>query len=112
MTEPTGDRRAPRYKPTLVDTYRYHLRTRRAENPAVPVLQLFQEIEGLGYNGSLNLLYRDITQGRAEGDKQLAGCFVQHREDHGGNDPSRDRSTVPTCGDDFTSPTGTVNPGG
>ncbi|WP_445529962.1 ISL3 family transposase [Streptomyces cyslabdanicus] len=71
MKEPTGDRRAPRYKPTLVDPYRDRLRTRRAEDPAVPVLRLFREIKELGYTGSLNLLYRYITQGRAEGDKPV-----------------------------------------
>ncbi|WP_431197159.1 ISL3 family transposase [Streptomyces flavusporus] len=71
MKEPTGDRRAPRYKPTLVDPYRDHLRTRRAEDPAVAVLQLFREIQEPGYTGSLNLLYRYITQGRAEGDKPV-----------------------------------------
>jgi len=54
MKEPTGDRRAPRYKPTLVDPYRDHLRTRRAEDPAVPVLQLFRETKELGYTGSLS----------------------------------------------------------
>lgn len=62
MKEPTGDRRAPRYKPTLVDPYRDHLRTRRAQDPGVPVLQLFREIKELGYIGSLNLLYRYITR--------------------------------------------------
>ncbi|WP_457463853.1 ISL3 family transposase [Streptomyces sp. TE5632] len=71
MKEPTADRRAPRYKPTLVDPYRDHLRTRRAADPAVPVLQLFREIKELGYTGSLNLLYRYLTQGRAEGDKPV-----------------------------------------
>ena len=71
MKEPTGDRRAPHYKPTLVDPYRDHLRTRRAQDPAVPVLQLLREIKELGYTGSLNLLYRYITQGRAEGDKPV-----------------------------------------
>lgn len=71
MKEPTTERRTPRYKPTLVDPYRDHLRTRRAADPAVPVLQLFREIKELGYTGSLNLLYRYITQGRAEGDKPV-----------------------------------------
>ena len=33
MKEPTGDRRAPRYKPTLVDPYRDHLRRRRSRRP-------------------------------------------------------------------------------
>lgn len=71
MQEPTGDRRAPRYKPTLVDPYREHLRARRAVDPAVPVLQLFREIKNLGYTGSLNLLYRYITQGRVEGERPV-----------------------------------------
>lgn len=71
MKELTAERRAPRYKPTLVAPYRDHLRTRRAEDPAVPVLHLFREIKELGYTGSLNLLYRYITQGRTEGDKPV-----------------------------------------
>jgi len=71
MKEPTAERRAPRYRPTLVDPYRDHLRARRAADPAVPVKQLFREIKELGYTGSLNLLYRYITQGRAEGDKPV-----------------------------------------
>ncbi|MGA5442321.1 ISL3 family transposase [Streptomyces griseoincarnatus] len=71
MKEPTGDRRAPRYKPTLVDPYRDHLRRRRSEDPAVPVTHLLREIKELGYTGSANLLVRYITQGRAEGDKPV-----------------------------------------
>ncbi|MGW3044432.1 hypothetical protein ACWC9T_31295 [Kitasatospora sp. NPDC001159] len=51
--------------------YRDHLRARRVADPAVPVKQLFREIKELGYTGSLNLLYRHITQGRAEGDKPV-----------------------------------------
>jgi len=35
----------------------------------VPVLHLPQEIKALGYHGSLNLLYRYITEGRVEGDR-------------------------------------------
>jgi transposase len=35
----------------------------------MPVLTLFGEIKALGYQGSLNLLYRYITQGRVEGDR-------------------------------------------
>ncbi|MFF4652025.1 ISL3 family transposase [Streptomyces sp. NPDC001380] len=69
--EPEVLRRAPRYRPTLVDPYRDHLRVRRAADPAVPVLQLFREIQEQGYTGSLNLLYRYITQGRAEGDRPV-----------------------------------------
>ncbi|MFD1313320.1 ISL3 family transposase, partial [Streptomyces kaempferi] len=71
MKEPTGDRRAPRYKPTLVDPYRDHLRRRRSEDPAVPVTHLLREIKELGYTGSANLLVRYITQGRAESDKPV-----------------------------------------
>ncbi|MFE4874663.1 ISL3 family transposase [Streptomyces sp. NPDC056682] len=71
MKEPTGDRRAPRYKPTLVDPYRDHLRRHRSEDPAVPVTHLLREIKELGYTGSANLLVRYITQGRAKGDKQV-----------------------------------------
>ncbi|MFE3205844.1 ISL3 family transposase [Embleya sp. NPDC059237] len=69
--EPDALRRAPRYRPTLVDPYRDHLRARRATDPAVPVTQLFQEIKELGYTGSFNLLHRYITQGRAEGDRPV-----------------------------------------
>jgi transposase len=69
--EPEALRRAPRYRPTLVDPYRDHLRERRAADPGVPVKQLFREIKELGYTGSLNLLYRYITQGRAEGDRPV-----------------------------------------
>lgn len=71
MKEPTGARRAPRYKPTLVDPYRDHLRRRRSEDPAVPVNHLLREIKELGYTGSANLLVRYLTQGRAEGDKPV-----------------------------------------
>ncbi|MGW7587457.1 ISL3 family transposase [Kitasatospora sp. NPDC054768] len=71
VPEPEGLRRAPQYRPTLVDPYRDHLRARRAEDPAIPVLQLFREIKESGYTGSLNLLYRYITQGRAEGDRPV-----------------------------------------
>ncbi|PRX43209.1 transposase [Nonomuraea fuscirosea] len=68
---PEALRRAPRFRPTLVDPYRDHLRDRRATDPAVPVQQLFREIKDLGYTGSLNLLYRYITQGRAEGERPV-----------------------------------------
>ncbi|WP_344557438.1 ISL3 family transposase, partial [Kitasatospora saccharophila] len=71
MNEPTGDRRAPRYKPTLVDPYRDHLRRRRAEGPAVPVTHLLREIKELGYTGSANLLVRYLNQGRAEGERPV-----------------------------------------
>jgi hypothetical protein len=61
--------RAPRYRATLVDPYRDHLRARRAADPAVPVWRLLAEIRELGYPGSMNLLYRYITQGRVEADR-------------------------------------------
>ncbi|MGA4980338.1 ISL3 family transposase [Streptomyces cinereoruber] len=69
--EPEALRQAPRYRPTLVDPYRDHLRERRAADPAVPVKQLFREIQEQGYTGSFNLLYRYITQGRVEGDRPV-----------------------------------------
>ena len=64
--EPGRMIRAPRYRPTLVDTYRDHLRARRSQDPAVPVWRLLAEIREQGYSGSMNLLCRYITQGRAE----------------------------------------------
>jgi transposase len=64
--EPGRMIRAPRYRATLVDPYRDHLRARRAEDPAVPVHRLLAEIREMGYPGSMNLLYRYITQGRVE----------------------------------------------
>jgi transposase len=60
--------RAPKYRATLVDPYRDHLRARRAEDPAVPVWRLLAEIREQGYAGSMNLLYRYSTQGRVESD--------------------------------------------
>lgn len=69
IPEPERLVRAPQYRPTLVDPYRDHLRRRREHDPAVPILRLYEEIKQLGYTGSLNLLYRYITQGRAEADR-------------------------------------------
>ncbi|MEU8927804.1 ISL3 family transposase [Kitasatospora sp. NPDC048545] len=71
IPEPTAERIAPQYRPTLVDPYRDHLHTRRAAEPGVPVLHLFHEIKEQGYNGSLNLLHRYLNQGRAEGDRPV-----------------------------------------
>ncbi|MDQ0798214.1 hypothetical protein QFZ58_006702 [Streptomyces sp. B1I3] len=45
IPEPSADRIAPRYRTTLVDPYREHLRFRRAAEPAVAVTQLFREIK-------------------------------------------------------------------
>jgi transposase len=67
--EPGRMIRAPKYRATLVDPYRYHLRARRTEDPAVPVWRLLAEIREQGYAGSMNLLYRYITQGRVEADR-------------------------------------------
>ncbi|MEJ8641059.1 ISL3 family transposase [Streptomyces sp. MS1.HAVA.3] len=71
MPEPHTLRIAPAYRPTLVDPYRDHLRRRRAEDPAVPVTHLLEEIRELGYTGSANLLVRYLNQGRAEGDRPV-----------------------------------------
>jgi transposase len=67
--EPGRMIRAPKYRATLVDPYRDHLRARRAADPAVPIQQLLTEIRERGYTGSMNLLYRYITQGRVEADR-------------------------------------------
>jgi transposase len=69
IDKPEQMRRAPQYRPTLVDPYREYLRKRRAADPAVPVLQLLREIRERGYTGSQNLLYRYITQGHVEDDR-------------------------------------------
>ncbi|WP_199729606.1 ISL3 family transposase [Micromonospora sp. M71_S20] len=69
ISEPQRLVRAPQYRPTLVDPYREHLRRRREQDPAVGATQLLAEIRELGYTGSLNLLYRYITQGRVEADR-------------------------------------------
>lgn len=69
VAEPERLIRTPKYRPTLVDPYRDHLRRRRLEDWAVPVTHLFQEIGELGYTGSSNLLVRCIDQGRVEADR-------------------------------------------
>ena len=69
--QPSAERIVPRYRPTLVDPYRDHLRTRRELDPAVPVTQLLREIKEQGYTGGLNLLYRYLNQGRAEGSRSV-----------------------------------------
>ncbi|MFF4624597.1 ISL3 family transposase [Nonomuraea jabiensis] len=82
IAEPERLVRVPKYRPTLVDPFRDHLRRRRAEEPAVSVQQLLAEIKELGYTGSQNLLYRYINQGRVECDqlaispKRLAGLLL------------------------------------
>jgi Transposase len=69
IAEPAQMRRAPQHRPTFVDPYREYLRKRRAEDSAVPALQLLGEIRERGYTGSQNLLYRYIIQGRVEDDR-------------------------------------------
>ncbi|WP_268977967.1 ISL3 family transposase [Streptomyces sp. GS7] len=61
--------RVPKYRAGLVDPYREHLRTRRAEDPAVPIQHLFEEIKALGFTGCLNLLHKYVNQGRADADR-------------------------------------------
>lgn len=101
--EPEALRRAPRYRPTLVDPYRGHLRSRRAEDPAVAVKQLFREIQELGYTGSFNLLYRYITQGRAEGDRpvttprRLASLLLTHPDNLRDKDTELLRELLAAC---------------
>lgn len=61
--------RVPKYRASLVDPHREHLRKRRAGDPAVPVPHLFEEIKSLGLTGCLNLLHKYINQGRADADR-------------------------------------------
>jgi transposase len=61
--------RVPKYRASLVDPYREHLRKRRAEDPGVSVKHLFDEINALGFTGCLNLLHKYINQGRADADR-------------------------------------------
>lgn len=61
--------RVPKYRASLVDPYREHLRTRRAADPAVPVKHLLDEIKALGFTGCLNLMHKYINQGRADADR-------------------------------------------
>ncbi|MDH6554263.1 hypothetical protein M2162_008445 [Streptomyces sp. SAI-041] len=49
--------RVPKYRASLVASYREHLRKRRVADPGVPVL---------GFTGCLNLLHKYINQGRAD----------------------------------------------
>ncbi|MGW6674494.1 ISL3 family transposase, partial [Streptomyces vinaceus] len=69
IPEPEQLKRAPQYRPTLVDPYRDHLRKRREEEPGASVRQLLNEIKDLGYQGSQNLLCRYLNQGRADSDR-------------------------------------------
>jgi transposase len=59
-------KRPARYRETMVDPFRDHLRRRRAEEPGVAVTRLLAEIRERGYAGSTNLLVRYLNQGRAD----------------------------------------------
>lgn len=61
--------RPPRYRETLVDPFRDHLRRLRAQDPQVPVTRLLSEIREQGYTGSANLLVRYLNQGRADAER-------------------------------------------
>jgi transposase len=61
--------RPPKYRRTLVDPYRDHLRRRLADEPGVAVTRLLAEIRELGYTGSANLLVRYLQQGRADAER-------------------------------------------
>ncbi|MGW5106344.1 ISL3 family transposase [Nocardia sp. NPDC004123] len=71
VPQPDRLRRPPQYRACLVDPYRDHLRTRRADEPGVPVAHLFEELKALGYTGSLNLLHKYLNQGRHPSDRIL-----------------------------------------
>ncbi|WP_051757307.1 hypothetical protein [Nocardia sp. NRRL WC-3656] len=60
---------SPYYRAGVVGPYRDHLRHRRTEQPAVPVLHLFHKIKALGYTGRPDLLHKYLNQGRAENDR-------------------------------------------
>lgn len=70
-------RRAPQYRPTLVDPYREYLRKRRAEEPAVPVLQLLREIRERGYTGSQSWVSAIAGLGRY---RPISMDIVTHRQ--------------------------------
>jgi transposase len=61
--------RPPRYRETLVDPFRDHLRRRRIDDPTVAVTRLLEEIREFGYTGSANLLVRYLNQGRAHAER-------------------------------------------
>ncbi|MGW4641137.1 ISL3 family transposase [Sphaerisporangium sp. NPDC004334] len=103
VSEPERLVRVPKYRPTLVDPFRDHLRRRRAEDPAVPVQQLLVEIKKLGYTGSQNLLYRYINQGRVECDrpaispKRLAGLLLTEPSKLTGHHAERLDAAIAAC---------------
>jgi transposase len=80
-------RRPAKYRRTLVDPYRDHLRRRRVEEPGVAVTRLLAEIRELGYTGSANLLVRYLNQGRADTERtppsprRLVGWLMRRPDD-------------------------------
>jgi site-specific recombinase XerD len=102
-TEPDRLVRAPKYRPTLVDPYRDHLRQRREQNPATAILHLFHEIRNLGYTGSLNLLHKYINQGRVESDRpavsprRLTSYLLTHPEHRGQRQQTLFESLTTAC---------------
>ena len=54
--------RSPRYRQTLVDPIRDHLRRRRTEEPTIAARCLLTEIQEQGYTGSANLLVRYLNR--------------------------------------------------
>jgi transposase len=80
-------RRPAKYRRTLVDPYRDHLRRRRAEEPSIAVTQLLAEVRELGYTGSANLLVRYLNQGRADAERtppsprRLVGWLMTRPDD-------------------------------
>jgi hypothetical protein len=62
----------------------------RAEDPAVPVQRVLAEIRELGYAGSMNLLYRYITQAAS----RLAGRTCHPGASPGSCSPGRTPSAT------------------
>lgn len=69
----------------------------------MPVTQLFREIQELGYTGSFNLLYRYLTQGRAEGDRpvttprRFARLLLTHPDNRCDKDTELLRDLIAAC---------------
>ena len=69
-SEPERLQRVPKYRPTLVDPYRDHLRKRRGRRARRRrSSSCCARSASCGYQGSSNLLVRYINQGRVEGDR-------------------------------------------
>lgn len=59
---PERMRRVPKYRASLVDPYREHLRKRRANDPAVPVQHLFEEIRPLASRAASTFCTKTSTK--------------------------------------------------